>query len=92
MTIEVFDQLSEDEKLEAILNGGRVISETRDNNSRCFLYFLGSFYASVQYQTDTDEMTEIKSFETIGREERIKWKVLRALPGLHAASRRFNQL
>lgn len=91
MTIDAFDQLSEDQKLEALLNNGRVVSETRDKGSRCFLYYMGSFYASVEYQVETDEMTAIRAFEKIGLEERIKWKVLQVLPSLHT-SRNFGEL
>lgn len=77
MTILAFERLSENEKLEALLNSGRLISEVKDKINRCFLYYLGSFYASVEYQSETDELTAIRAFEKIGREERIRWKVLR---------------
>jgi hypothetical protein len=84
MNISAFDQLTEDEKLKVLLNGGIVISESREADRRSFLYHLGSFYATVQYNINTDEMTGINAFERIGSEERIKWKVLRALPSLHS--------
>lgn len=69
MTIGAFDKLSENEKLEALLNGGRVISEVKDKINRCFLYYLGSFYASVEYQTETDELTAIKTLKNRARRE-----------------------
>lgn len=77
MTIGTFEQLSEDDKLKALLSNGRVISERKDARTRSFLYYLGTFYAAVEYQAGTDEMKSIKTFERIGREERIQWKVLR---------------
>lgn len=91
MNFEVFDEMSENQKLEALLINGRVISENRNKRNRCFLYHMGSFYASVEYQTATDEMIAIMAFEKIGREERIKWKVLQVLPSLHK-SRNFDEL
>ena len=88
ITIGVFDQLSEDDKLKVLMNNGRVISERKDNQTRSFLYYVGSFYVTVQYHIDTDEMTGISAFEKIGRKEKSEWKVLRALPGLLQASRK----
>lgn len=81
MTIEKFDQLSENEQLKGLLSYGRVISERKDGISRSFLYYLGTFYAVVEYEQATDEMKSIKSFERIGRQERIEWKVLRVFEG-----------
>jgi hypothetical protein len=77
MHIGAFEQLSEDDKLKTLIATGRVISEKKVEGARTFLYYLGSFYAAVEYETATDELKSIKTFERIGREERIEWKVLR---------------
>jgi hypothetical protein len=82
VTIFTFEQLSEIEQLKVLMGFGRVISERRDGEKRQFLYYLGSFYVSVQYDVLTDEMMSIEAFEHIGRKERIEWKVLRVLPDL----------
>jgi hypothetical protein len=87
MTIEAFEHLSEEDKLKTLMNRGRVISENKDEESRVFLYYLGSFYAAVKYNLKTDDLISIDSFERIGRKERIEWKVLRVLPGLQQAMR-----
>ncbi|HYF31513.1 MAG TPA: hypothetical protein VD993_10380 [Chitinophagaceae bacterium] len=77
MNIRAFEQLSEEEKLKALLIAGRVISERKDGQYRSFLYYVGTFYAAVEYRVDNDEMKSIKAFERIGSKERIEWKVLR---------------
>ena len=79
MTIEIFEQLSEDEKLKTLLSSGRAISERKSGQYRSFLYNLGSFYAVVAYHVDTDELKSIQSFERMGSQERIQWKMLRVL-------------
>jgi hypothetical protein len=79
MTIGTFEHLGEDDKIKTLLANGRVISETKDRKCRSFLYYLGAFYAAVKYKVGTDELVSITAFERIGREERIKWKVLRVL-------------
>jgi hypothetical protein len=82
ITIGAFEELNENEKLKVLMSNGRVVSEKKDTDSRCFLYYLGSFFAAVKYKTATDDLIGIETFERIGRKERIEWKVLQVLPGL----------
>ena len=76
MTIGTFEQLTEDDKLRALLTNGSVISERKNTPYRSFLYYLGSFYVAVEYG-ETDDLKSIKAFKRIEREQRIEWKVLR---------------
>lgn len=87
MNVETFHQLSEDLKLKVLMTTASVVSERKDNESRAFLYYLGSFYAIVKYNSQTDELLDIDAFSECDRKYRIEWRILRVLPGLQRLMR-----
>lgn len=87
MTVEAFDQLSEEQKLKVLMHTGSVMSERKDDRNRAFLYYVGSFYVIVKYDLITDELVEIDAFNEFDRKERIEWRILRVLPGLQPSTR-----
>jgi hypothetical protein len=91
MNIEAFDQLSENQKLEVLLDSGSVISERKDKANRSFLYYLGSFYVVVKFQTGTDDLAGIEALD-IGRKEHEDWQVLGVLPYLPGDGERANDI
>jgi hypothetical protein len=62
MTIEQFLELNEMEKLCAIMESGRLMTQKLAPDSRIFLYRLQSFYVSACYCISTDQLTEITAF------------------------------
>jgi hypothetical protein len=87
MTVEAFDQMSEEQKLKVLMNTGSVVSERKDDKNRSFLYYVNSFYVIVKYNLKTDELVAIDAFNQFDREERIQWRILRVLPGLQQSMR-----
>lgn len=62
MTIEQFAELNEMEKLCAIMQYGRLITQKLEPDARIFLYRMQSFYVTVCYCISTDQLTEINAF------------------------------
>lgn len=87
MTVEAFDKLTEEQKLKVLMKAGSVMSERRDSESRSFLYYVDSFYVIVKYNSQTDDLVGIDSFNEFDRKERIEWRILRVLPTLQQTSR-----
>jgi hypothetical protein len=82
MTFEAFEQLSEEQKLKTLMTEGRVISEKRDSKYQSFLYYLGSFYVTVNFDIVTDDLVSTEALRDIDGKDRVEWKVLRMLPAL----------
>lgn len=87
MTVEAFCILSEDQKLKVLMTAASLVSERKDNENRAFLYHVGSFYVTVKYNLQTDELVNIDAFSEFDRRERIEWRILRDLPRLQQLMR-----
>jgi hypothetical protein len=62
MTIEQFRDLTEMEKLCAIMESGRLMAQKLEPDTRIFLYRLESFFVSACYCISTDQLTAITEF------------------------------
>ena len=85
MTVDAFDNLTEEQKLKVLMKAGHVVSERKDNESRSFLYYVDAFYVIVKYNLQTDDLLDIDAFNEFDRRERIEWRILRVLPGLQTS-------
>jgi len=53
------------EKLAAILEEGRLLGQSMQDEYRVFLYRLQSFYVSIKYYLSTDQLKEIDTFTEV---------------------------
>ncbi|HUQ66979.1 MAG TPA: hypothetical protein VM101_12540 [Flavitalea sp.] len=65
MTIEQFQQLTEMEKLCAIMETGRLMAQKLEPSKRIFLYRLESFFVSACYSNTEDQLTDVIAFTDV---------------------------
>lgn len=87
MTLEAFDQMSEEQQLKVLMKSGNVLSERKDDENRSFMYNVDRFYVIVKYCIKTDDLLGILALGTIDSRDRIEWKMLRMTPGFYKAQR-----
>lgn len=83
MTIQQFNQLSETEKIVAIMEYGRLFAQSLEEKCRVFLYRVGSFYVTTSYRTETDDLEEINSFSRVDESTSCR----RIIVKIHPAAR-----
>ena len=62
MTLDQFRLANEIEKVSAILEHGRLMAQSIEDDSRIFLYKIEGFYVSACYASDNDQLTDITCF------------------------------
>lgn len=67
MTIQQFDNLSETDKIVAIVEFGKLLAQNLEDRSRTFLYKVESFYVSTTYQNENDDLNEIHSYSEVNQ-------------------------
>jgi hypothetical protein len=62
MTLQQFLDLSDLEKVCAILESGKLMAQKLEPDTRIFLYRLQTFYVTACYSLSTDQLTEIAAY------------------------------
>ena len=62
MTLQQFHSLNELDKVAAIMQHGRLLAQSLEDECRIFLYQFDSFYVSTKYRSSDDQLKEIRSF------------------------------
>ena len=64
MTLYQFNLLALNERMEAVNQYGTFIDNHISDLEKCNLYAIGLFFAEVVYDSQSNTITEIKSFKT----------------------------
>lgn len=62
LTLQQFHSLPELEQLAAIMQHGRLLAQSIEDECRVFLYQFDSFYVTTRYQSADDQLAEIQCF------------------------------
>lgn len=67
MTLQQFHELNEMEKVCAIMQSGRLMTQNVEGNTRIFLYRFETFYVYACYSTLNDQLTEIMAYVDLNK-------------------------
>jgi len=87
MTIQEFLELNEMDKMNIIMQSGRLINQRVETGTRIFLYRVESFYVSACYHTTSDQLTEI--FAYIETDQSVP-HFRKSLTSIHPAERQYD--
>ena len=87
MTIQQFLDLSEMEKVCAVMQSGRLIAQRVESGTRIFVYRIESFYVSACYLITSDQLTEITAY--IETDQTVP-HFRKFLTSIHPAERRYD--
>jgi hypothetical protein len=87
MTIQQFITLTEMDKVCAIMQSGRLITQRLENETRTFLYRLESFYVFACYSVLNDQLTDITAYIDV---DLTTPRIRKFLVSIHPAERQYD--